>query len=293
MSVKFRKSASPFTNIVIVGVGLIGGSLGLAIKRNLRSVRVIGVDSSAVIRQAKRIGAIDEGTQTLSEAVPLADCIILAASVSTIISLIPRIARICRKATVVTDVGSVKSKIVRIGDKCFPNGNFIGGHPMAGSERSGIRAADATLFSGEQYLLCPTSWTKKESLRKIKKLLQSIGAHTEALQAKDHDRIVAAVSHLPQLSVVALMNVIASSAQKETRFRGSGLRDSTRIARSEFSVWKDIILENQRNIIPLMRRLAMKIERLERAIVRGEMAILSREFDSANKSRARIRKKKR
>lgn len=280
-----------FKQITIIGVGLMGGSLGLAIKRRLHGVEVCGVDSTDVLRKARRRGAIDRGETDLRKAVSSADLVLLACPTKTILRLLPRIARFASPSTIVSDVGSVKSAIVQLGEKLFPYGNFIGGHPMAGVELSGIEAAHPLLFENAVYVLTPTKSTSTQQLRRLARFLQALGARVMVMDAETHDHVAAAVSHLPQLTAVALVNVVGrrhTKARSHLGLAAGGFRDLTRIASSRFGIWNDILAENKANVDKAVQMLIEELERYRSQLRKKQFSALRKEFEAARALRSAI-----
>ncbi len=234
-------------NITIIGLGVIGGSLGLASKQTDPHIIVTGFDSVANIEAALHHNAIDFGSISLPSLLHDADIIFLCTPVHTIIELLPTIAKYCKHSAIITDVGSTKSEITNAAKKIFrKNGIFIGGHPMAGSEGKGIEFADALLFQNATYVLCADR-SQKRKISKLTTLLHSIGARVLFLSAKDHDRIAASISHLPQLIAVAMMNMVERKNKKHPGYlqlAAGGFRDITRIASSPYAMWNDILATN-------------------------------------------------
>jgi len=234
-----------FKCVGIVGVGLIGGSFGLAIKRFQPKIRVIGVDKDLnALRCAKARGAIDVASRGLNALVET-DLIVLATPIRSIIEILPQLQNFIRLDAIVTDTGSTKSEICRVARKYLAE-NFVGGHPMAGSEQQGIEGAHPLMFENALYVLTPV---KKKQIRsaRLASFLGKLGAQTLFLDPELHDSLVAATSHLPQLISVALATVVAQKAKDSTLYRelaAGGFRDLTRIASSPFGIWKDIFTTN-------------------------------------------------
>lgn len=237
--------------VAIAGVGLIGGSFGLALRQAGWQGRILGVSSPRTLEEALRRGAIDEAV-SLEEAAGRADLIYLAQPISTILATLDRLARLARPGCLVTDAGSTKVDIVRRASALPPQVEFLGGHPLAGKEARGVGAADARLFVGRTYVLTPRSAAALETpcVSAFMHMLDLIGAVPMVLDAEKHDAIVALTSHLPQLASTALASVVGSqvSDEQELRVSGPALRDSTRLALSSWEVWRDIIATNTANI---------------------------------------------
>jgi prephenate dehydrogenase len=211
--------------ITIYGTGLIGGSLALALKRAFPGARIAGVDKPEVVSRALRLGIIDiEGPQP-------ADVIVLATPVGEILKLLDEMPQ---NAALVTDVGSTKAAIC---DKAGILGmRFIGSHPMAGLEHSGPEAASADLFHNAPYFLCPVSSTPDEATATMRNIVSAIGAVPQVISPEDHDRLVARISHLPQI----ISTILADHTAAHRDVAGPGLRSMTRLAGSPFEVWRDI-----------------------------------------------------
>jgi len=240
-----------FETVAIIGVGLIGGSLAAAFKRRSIAGDIIGISSPDTIRKAKELKLIDSGYDydALARGVQNADLIILCTPIVRIIELMPAIAECVTPGSIVTDVGSTKRIIMETADRCLPkHATFIGGHPMAGSEKRGISASDPFLFENAIYVLTPSPSTSQEELEMSRNAFTSIGAQVVILDPVLHDRIAAAISHLPQMLAVGLVNMLSSISDKHPEYlklAAGGFRDMTRIASSPFSVWRDICETNQ------------------------------------------------
>ncbi len=235
-----------FQKILIVGVGLIGGSLALALKRKGYKGTIIGVDNPYALENAKKRKAVDTvyPVEQLDQACSEADLIFLCTPINDIIEIIKVIGAYVKPNTLITDVGSIKRKIVEVANIHIPpECDFIGGHPMAGSEFRGINAADPFLFENTIYVLTPVRPINETTRKAFGDLLEKIGAKVLLLLPKLHDEIAAAVSHLPQMAAVALMNMVADK-QKESpyflKMAAGGFRDMTRIASSPFGIWEHI-----------------------------------------------------
>jgi prephenate dehydrogenase len=284
----------PFSRITIVGVGLIGGSLGLALKRRYGSqVFITGSDRPGVLGRAKSRGAIDRVSDSLPRAVNKAELVILAAPPKVIVELLPRIARLVTSDVIVTDVGSVKREIVDEARRVFPRNNFIGGHPMAGVENSGIEAAHPLLFENAVYVLTPLPRTPQEKLQRLIRLFSDLGARVVLLDARTHDAVASAVSHLPQLAAVALMNVagrLHPTSSQHLSLAAGGFRDLTRIASSSFEIWQHILPMNAAEI---RRSLSLFVEELQsygRQLERRGLGSLPKKFAEARELRNQIPK---
>jgi prephenate dehydrogenase len=244
--------AKKFQRIAVVGLGVIGGSLVKSLRRAVPDCKLVGVDFQAVLMQAR--DKLDAAflPENLAEALGDADLVFLATPVGAILRLLPEVAATVRPGAVVTDVGSTKTWIVERAVQCFNGGRcFIGGHPMAGSEKGGWENAEEHLFENAAYVLTPASNPPAHSLELLANLLQAIGARVIILDPEKHDRLVAEVSHLPQLLAVALTNFISRHGDEDDirlQLTAGGLRDMTRLAASPFSIWQDILNSNRANV---------------------------------------------
>ncbi len=273
-----------FDRITIVGLGLVGGSLGMAIRRRRLAKTVVGLSRNAsTLRAARRCGAIDVGTTDARRAVEGADLVVLATPVDTIVPYAKRLGRWMKPGSVLSDVGSVKGQIVRSLERAMPRGvAFIGAHPLAGSERRGIAAADARLFSGSTVVLTPTRRTNRRALRSVRQLWQSLTSRVVAMDPERHDRLLAAVSHLPHALAFSL--VAATDAQALAIAPRSFL-DATRVAQSDPGLWEAIFLQNDRAVVAGMDRFERQWRLLRRTIARGDRSTLHRLLASVQSTR--------
>jgi prephenate dehydrogenase len=281
-----------FHRIAIVGLGLIGGSWGLALKKQSFRGRRVGYDRNEIIAHAVAAGAVDEGAEDLAAAVRDADLVILATPVGAILDLLPRLRNLVQPRALITDVGSTKRLICQrahevLGDAVL----FLGGHPLAGKESSGLENADAALLENTRYVLTPLGPEHLEDPRgkAFLALLQAIGARPYICDAASHDRAVAFLSHLPQLLSSGLASLIAGESAEEAlplELAASGFRDATRLADSPYSVWRDICLTNIENIQSALEALIEKLEAMKLHLSERE---LEREFKQARKLRDKLR----
>ncbi|MGH3148211.1 MAG: prephenate dehydrogenase/arogenate dehydrogenase family protein [Rubrobacter sp.] len=219
----------------IVGVGLIGGSVGLAARE--AGWQVVGVDRQEVLEEALRIGAIDRAS-TLKEARG-ADLVVLAAPISKVTDLVTRLPP---TEALVTDVASTKGAIVSESER--QNLRFVGGHPMSGSQLSGVANASDDLFKGARYFLTPTDRTDPDDYREVAGFVRGLGAVPTAVDPEKHDLLMAALSHLPHLMAAALLKVASDISPEALSFAGPSFRDLTRVGASNPALWSDILAEN-------------------------------------------------
>jgi prephenate dehydrogenase len=282
-----------FKSIVIVGVGLIGGSLGLSIRRKYPDARIIGVSSENSIAGALEMDAITEGYDYdgLSAAVKDADLVALCTPIHRIKGFLTRLGQLLREGVLVTDVGSTKRVIFSHAMQVLPEGvYFIGGHPMAGSEKRGIGAADPFLFQNAIYVLCPAKNVPNEITDRFIGLVEGLGAHVVLMDSVTHDHIAAAVSHLPQMIAVTLVKMIGkldSGNAPYLRLAAGGFRDMTRIASSPFSMWEDICRTNNDSIREAIDSFIVELRKIRDRI---GSPTLGEDFEAANTIRATIPK---
>jgi len=280
----------PQTRIAIIGLGVIGGSLGLSLK-SLGKYHLVGIDrDQQTLQVALETGAIDEGTTDCCLGVAGAGIIFLAVPVAGIMEIAARIRDSAPPDAVVTDVGSTKGQVVETLEGLYP-GRFVGGHPMTGSERAGISGADQYLFENAIYVLTPTDHTSPRALSVIEQLVREIGASPICLAPREHDLIVAAVSHQPYLLAVALMNLTLSLEPDHPAamlLAAGGFRDLTRVASGDPSMWMDIFASNREFILQTSRQLRFSLSELEGCLRDGNTAALAERLTWARTGRARI-----
>ncbi len=277
--------------VAIIGVGLIGGSLGLALKKHGFCGPIAGVDKDEVLERARAAGAIDEGFAELESAVRGADLIYLATPISAILELLPRLRHLAPAHALLTDAGSAKSRIVERAAALFPGSPlFLGGHPLAGSEKRGVENASADLFCGARYVLTPVRRQDLETpaARDFLGWLERIGARLLVMDAEVHDEVVAWTSHLPQLVATALAAAVLEKVRgDDLQLAAAGLRDTTRLAESPYALWRDICLTNTDNIQEALDALLQKLEYLRDNL---RSRALEREFEAAQELRERLKK---
>lgn len=269
-----------FNKVAIVGVGLIGGSIALAIKKKKLADEVIGVSRHKnTLLLAKKRGAIDKGSNNIN-IIKDADLVILATPVSTIIKLARPISKIIRRDCLVTDTGSTKQEIVSRLEKIFPN--YVGSHPLAGSEKRGVIYASPNIFKNSLCILTPTKNTRPKVQNKIKRFWNRLSAKVVFVSCSNHDKILSFVSHLPHLVAFSLIDIIP---KKYLGFASTGLRDTTRIAASDSKLWADIFLSNQKNILKTIELLQDNLWRIKSAIKKGDKKLLIKILNRAKSKR--------
>jgi len=262
-----RPEPGRFSRVVIIGHGLIGGSIALAAAERLPKVRIRALDRNDDISAAAD-----------------ADLVVIAAPIGEILKLVPALARVVPTTTLITDTGSTKAAIVQAAAGL----RFIGGHPIAGTAVSGRPAARADLFAGRPWVLTPSSVSDPTDVARLQHFVESLGARAEVLAAEEHDRLFAFLSHLPQLVVSALMDVVGSHVGEDAlAMAGPGLRDSTRLATSPPDIWLDVVNTNEAAVHRALDRL---IERLTAIRDDRSGASLARTFESAARWRMELAK---
>jgi prephenate dehydrogenase len=271
-------------SIGIVGIGLIGGSLALAARRARHDVELFGVDRGEALARASAMGVFDrlgEGPSTLAGA----DIIVLAAPVRQNAALLAAVAEALPGPLLVTDTGSTKRAVLEAARALPPHVSFVGGHPLAGAARSGADAARADLFQGRPWLLTPCEATRAPAdVDRIAALVTALGAEPRAIEGDAHDRLIAFLSHLPQLAASALMHVVGSQVGASAlELAGPGLSDTTRLAASPPAIWRDICATNADAIAPALDALIETLQRLRHDLDAGE--VIAEVFDSAGRWR--------
>ncbi|PQJ35801.1 prephenate dehydrogenase [Salinibacter sp. 10B] len=282
--------------IAILGTGLIGGSLGLAWKERRPDCTIVGHDRPDVLETAEARGAIDEKAADPVTAVEAADLVVLATPLATVLTLLESIGPHVPDDAIITDVGSVKSPVLDQAADVLPDDRqFLGGHPMAGAEHAGIDHADPLLFENAVYLLCLPDDQDETALdgplAPVVDLVEATGARPLLLSPERHDRLVAAVSHLPQLLAVALVNTVAEADDPDEatnlalELAGGGFRDMTRIADSPFDMWRDILVGNEGPIHDALSDFRRTLRRLRNRLIEDDLEGLEDAFTDAQTAR--------
>jgi len=284
-----------FDRVTIIGLGLIGGSWGLALKERGVKVRRVGSDRPEVLEHALAAGVVDEGSADPLAAAHDADLIILATPVGVILDLLRQLKGAAAPRALITDVGSTKRLICQRAREIFGEEPlFLGGHPLAGKERSGLENASGTLFEDARYVLTPLlpNHLADERVQAFSALVEKVGAQPFVTEASTHDRAVAFLSHLPQLVSTGLAGMIAEQGAEDflpLELAASGFRDVTRLAESPYNLWRDICLTNIENIQSALESLIDKLEAMKLHLSDRE---LERDFRQALKLREKLRELK-
>jgi prephenate dehydrogenase len=273
---------APFRNVAVLGTGLIGGSFALALRGAFPDVPVAGWDRPEVLRRAAELGAVTRAAANLADAVSNADLVYIAVPIGATLDLLPEIASLLSASdALITDSASTKAAICHAAGQHFRGrACFLGGHPLAGREVSGIEHADAQLFRGASYALVGEAGASTSA--RFEALLNALGARPVWIDAETHDWAVGIVSHLPQLAAIALAGVVNDETDETglpLSLAGSGLRDALRLAGSPYDVWRDVCLTNRENLVRSLDRFIQALEHL-----RGTLASrgLEPQFAAAN-----------
>lgn len=282
-----------FKRMAIVGLGLIGGSLARVAKEKMVVETIIGLGRRAEnLELALTAGSIDEYSLDLRQGLDDVDILVIATPVGMIVNLVREMSGCLKPGTIITDVGSVKTSIVlEIESFLPPHIHFVGGHPIAGTENSGFKASFAQLFQGARCILTPNKNTNPAAVEKVKHLWERAGCDVMLMEAERHDRIFAAVSHLPHLIAYSLINAVIDVDKKEggiVDFSAGGLRDFTRIAASDPVMWRDIFFMNKDNMLPLIDHFQKVLEELKSNILKEDSEKLTSEFDRSRTFRRKI-----
>jgi len=284
-----------FKQVAIIGVGLIGGSLGMLLKRDGLASSVVGVGRRIEnLKTAVELGAIDRYVSDAKDGVRDADLVILATPVDTYERHLKEWGPSLRPGAIVSDVGSVKGELVERVEKILPNTvRFVGAHPIAGKEKTGVAAGSVTLFKGARCILTPTQRTDPQALRDIRTLWEAAGCIVLTMDPMLHDKVLGAVSHLPHAAAFALINALAE-VQRDTpeldllAYSGGGLRDTTRIAASSPEMWRDIFLWNRDNLVAQIEVFERHLQQLKRLIQSGDGPAIEQELDRAKRVREQL-----
>ena len=280
----------PIRQITIVGTGLIGGSLGLALRQKKFPGRIIGCDRDAILEKARGRGAIDEGTSNPSDAIRGSQVVVLATPVLAIIDLIERLGPTLPARTLLTDVGSTKATIVESAVRVFGNAapkRFLAGHPMAGKESSGVDYADPELFKNAVWFITPLPGQSLNDglLAEYASWIDRIGARIAMLPANEHDRLCAWISHVPQMISTALAAALVDEFGAEAPLLPAGgraLQEMTRVSASPYSMWRDIAISNRKNLESALWKVEQRLAHIRENLATRQLA---EEFEQAHQLR--------
>lgn len=276
-----------FKHIAIIGVGLIGSSFALSLKKRGFTGKITGIGRNEKnLIKAKEMGVIHDYSTVHAEGVKGADLVMLASSVGQFEQIIKNIRNDLSPGVIVTDVGSVKAGIMKKIEPLMPeNVHFVGGHPIAGKECSGVDAATDDLFDNARCIITPNSRTDREALNRIISLWETIGTKTVIMTPEYHDLVFAAVSHLPHVVAYALINTISDTEQDILPHGGKGLKDMTRIALSPTELWRDICAYNRDALLKTLKKFSSSISVMTDLIEKSDWTGLEKEFARAKEAK--------
>lgn len=288
-------AAPPFAidRLVLIGVGLIGGSLAQALKRQAAVTTVVGVDNNQDnLQQALELQTIDCAYDKVSQALEGADMVVLAVPVLSISTTLKAIKPYLNDRLIITDVGSVKGAVVAQARAILGSrfAQFVAGHPIAGSENSGVKAAFSKLFANHRVILTPTAETDNNAIEVVSKMWTAVGATVELMSAEQHDKILAVTSHLPHVLAYALLQFLHRQTEQDEylRLAAGGLYDFTRIASSDPAMWRDICMANKQHLSQQIRAFAQDLEQFAVHIENANAASLQASFATAKQARAQV-----
>jgi prephenate dehydrogenase len=276
--------------LAVIGVGLIGGSLSLALKEAGKVGEVVGYSRTASVRQeALELGVIDRAADNIAEAVKDADVIFLAVPMAAMETVLQDLTPHISADTIITDGGSAKGQLVDIARNVLGNklSQFVPGHPIAGTEKSGPSAAFSTLYKDHRVVLTPIAETNAESLETVRAMWQATGAEVFEMDVKHHDVVLAATSHLPHVLAFNLVNMLAErdDCEEVLRYAAGGFKDFSRIASSDAVMWRDICLSNSEAVLELIQQYQQGLAQLEQAIKNQDGETLKTVFTRAKQAR--------
>ncbi len=276
--------------LTIIGVGLIGGSLARALKREGVVGEIVGAGRDAEhLQKALALGVVDRIEMDLAAAVQGADVVVVATPVGAAEAVFRAIASNLSADTILTDVGSTKASVVAAAQAAFAElpANFVPGHPIAGTEQSGVEASFAELFEGRRVILTPTEKSVPEAVAKVRALWEQVGANVVQTNVEHHDEVLAATSHLPHLLAFSLVDTLATLDDKQEIFEyaAGGFRDFTRIASSDPEMWHDICLHNEPALLKMLERFEADLDKLRQAIASNDSDYLLQVFTRAKAAR--------
>jgi prephenate dehydrogenase len=279
-----------FRKITIVGVGLLGGSIGLAVKRRRLAREVAGfVRRPASLKDCEKAGAVDYATTDLLAAVSNADLVILCTPLSQMRLRVVEMLPALKRGAIVTDVGSVKSGVVRELESLLnkSGAHFVGSHPMAGAEKTGVSAARGDLFVSAVCVVTPTKKSNEAAVRKVESFWKSLGARTLKLAPEQHDVLVSRSSHLPHIIAAVLTNLVLAPASPEfqSALCANGFRDTTRIASGSPEMWRDIALANRKNLSRSVDAFVSELQQFQRILKKSDAKAISKFLETAKTRR--------
>jgi prephenate dehydrogenase len=277
----------PLHTVTIVGVGLIGGSIGLALRQRNPGVKVVGFGSRpATLDSALKLGAITSIAPSLEAAVADADLVVICAPVDHIVSEVQKLARHCKPGTLITDAGSTKAAIVSAlsaADSSWPTDvRFVGSHPLAGNEKKGPQHARAELFAGRTVVVTPTAQSQPQDVQRLEAFWTGLGANVVRMSAEEHDSALAMTSHLPHLAAAA---IAGATPERYVTLTAGGWQDTTRISAGDPVLWRQIMLSNRENLLAALGQLTTLLDAWRAALEAQDATELERLLTEAKRIR--------
>jgi prephenate dehydrogenase len=274
--------------ICIIGVGLIGGSFAIGLKKSAQVKTIVGFGRNiSSLAKAKKLGVIDEYTLDIAQALSATDLVLIATPVNSFKAILEMIKPHISKHIIITDVGSTKASVVNTAKQVFgemPN-NFIPAHPIAGKEQSGVESADADLFNNKRVIITPEANTNAQSVAVVSKLWQGIGAKVEIMNAHKHDDLLAMTSHLPHILAFGLMDYLINNNPDACHYAAGGFKDFSRIASSDAVMWRDICINNPEQIIKHIEGYQQNLTHIADLIKTNQPKKLEKLFTDAKSAR--------
>ena len=284
----------PFKQMTILGVGLIGASLAQSCRQRKLVETIVGFGRNAAnLKKAQEKHIIDSGSTDLKTAVEGSDLIVLCTPVGVLVERVREMIPFLQKGCIITDAGSVKGRLVEEIDALMPDSiYYVGAHPIAGGEQSGLEAASVDLLTGAKCIITPTANTRTEALQQVTEFWTEVGMQTLSMDAHEHDTVFGALSHLPHIVAYALMNTVANVKTEShgdiLSMSGGGLKDITRIASSDPVMWRDICLANKRPVVKLIDQFQNALENIKTLIEQDQADALQETFAHANVHRGKL-----
>lgn len=284
-----------FDRLCIIGVGLIGGSIARAARKQGLCDSIVGYgreQDEQNLQTARQLGVVDNYTLELADAVRNADCVVIATPVASIEAIFAALKPLWSGRTIYTDVGSTKGSVLRAAEKVFGSvpDNLVPAHPIAGAEQSGVTASVDDLFLNKRLIITPVGKTQPDALQKIRQFWERIGSLVSVMDARHHDGVLAATSHLPHILAFALVDMLGHKDEQSEIFQyaAGGFRDFTRIASSDPTMWRDICVANKDEIIPLIEQLKAELDKIQRLLDTNDSQQLFETFTYARNARQRF-----
>ena len=277
-----------FKKVTVIGIGLLGGSIGMAMKKNHLAREVLGVSRrQTTLGYAVKKKIVDKASSNIVKSVQGADLVILATPVQTILTLLANIGKHLKRGCIVMDVGSTKTSIVEAAEKNLPShAFFVGTHPLAGSEKKGVEFSNPDLFNKSFCIITPTDKTNKQAKEKIEALWARMGSMVKSVSPDEHDNILAFTSHVPHLLAYAMVDAIPG---KYLEYGSTGLKDTTRIAGSNPQLWNDICMENSKNVLSVLDGVVKILSGYRKAITSKDEKVLLDQLKRAKNKRDGIK----